>query len=194
MNKLSKIPAILFAGGKSSRMGRDKALLPYGGFNTLSEFGCHNLKSVFENVYISSKDDKFDFQANIIFDKFEDSSPLVGIVSIFETIKDDEFFVLSVDMPCVGKKDILQLLDFADKNRDYDAVIAQSPSGIEPLFGIYRRSIYDNANRFLKENNHRLNALIKQSKNKFFEFSNEDIFLNLNYPHDYEDALTLIKS
>jgi molybdenum cofactor guanylyltransferase len=194
MNKLYKIPAILFAGGKSSRMGCDKALLPYGEFNTLSEFGYNNLKNVFEDVYISSKNDKFDFEVPIVFDKFKDSSPLVGIVSVFDTLKCDEFFALSVDMPMVGKKEILQLLDFADNYRDCDAIIAQSPSGIEPLFGIYRASIYENANRFLNENNHRLTALVKQSKNKLLKFNEENIFTNLNYPHDYQDALKLIKS
>lgn len=194
MNKLSKIPAILFAGGQSSRMGRDKALLPYGGFNTLSEFGYHNLQSIFENVYISSKNDKFDFQAPLILDQIEESSPLVGIISVFDTLKDDEFFALSVDMPHVEKKDILQLLEFADNYRDYDAVIACSSSGVEPLFGIYRRGIYKNAYKFLQENNHRLNALINQSKNKLFKFCDDDIFINLNYPDDYENALKRIKS
>lgn len=192
MKKLSKIPAILFAGGKSSRMGEDKALLPFGGYGSLAEFGYRKLEKIFENVYISSKSDKFNFSPHVILDKYEKSSPLVGLVSVFDEIKSDAFFVLSVDMPLVEEKDIAQLLDFLDQNRDCDALIAQSPNGVEPLFGIYKRGIYGNAIKFLNDDNHKLNALIKQSKSKFFEFYNEDIFVNINYRSDYENALKLI--
>lgn len=194
MNKISKIPAVLFAGGKSSRMGRDKALLPYRGFNSLAEFGYRNLSEFFENVYISVKNDKFDFQASLILDKFEESSPLVGIISAFDSLSCNEFFALSVDMPRIEKKDILRLLDYANEYKDSNAVIACSPNGIEPLFGVYRKGIYGIANLFLKENNHRLTALIKSAGCKICEFENEDIFLNLNHPDDYENALKLIKS
>ncbi len=194
MNKISKIPAVLFAGGKSSRMGRDKALLPYGGFSSLGEFGFRKLSNLFENVYISVKSDKFDFLAPLILDKFEESSTLVGIMSVFDSLKCDEFFALSVDMPCVEKKDILRLLDYANEHKESNAVIACSPRGIEPLFGVYRKGIYGIADLFLKENDHRLTALIKKAECKICEFENEDIFLNINYPDDYENALKLIKS
>ena len=192
MTKPSKIPAILFAGGKSSRMGEDKALLPFGGYDSLAEFGYRKLEKIFENVYISSKSDKFDFAPHIILDKYEQSSPLVGLVSVFDEIKSDSFFVLSVDMPLVEEKDIVRLLDFLDQNGDCDVLIAQSPNGIEPLFGIYKRSIYSNAIKFLNDDNHKLNALIKQSKSNFLKFYNEDIFTNINYRSDYENALKLI--
>lgn len=192
MKRLSKIPAILFAGGKSSRMGEDKALLPFGGYGSLAEFGYRKLEKIFENVYMSSKSNKFDFNPHVILDKYEQSSPLVGIISVFDEIKSDAFFVLSVDMPLVEEKDIIQLLDFLDQNMDCDALIAQSPSGIEPLFGIYKRGIYGNAIKFLNDDNHKLNALIKQSRSNFLKFYNEDIFININYRSDYENALKLI--
>ena len=65
-----KMPAVLFAGGRSSRMGQDKALLPFAGFKTLSEYQYRRLSEIFEKVYISSKEDKFDFQADILFDTY----------------------------------------------------------------------------------------------------------------------------
>jgi len=62
------MPAVIFAGGKSSRMGKDKALLPFADCNTLSEFQYNKLTSLFDKVYISSKEDKFDFEATVITD------------------------------------------------------------------------------------------------------------------------------
>ena len=51
---------VILAGGKSSRMGRDKTLLPFGGFATLTHYGAHKFGRIFERVFVSSKFDKFD--------------------------------------------------------------------------------------------------------------------------------------
>ena len=51
---------VILAGGKSSRMGRDKTLLPFGGFATLTHYGAHKFGRIFEHVFVSSKFEKFD--------------------------------------------------------------------------------------------------------------------------------------
>lgn len=51
---------VILAGGKSSRMGRDKTLLPFGGFATLTHYGAHKFGLIFERVFVSSKFEKFD--------------------------------------------------------------------------------------------------------------------------------------
>ena len=61
---------VILAGGKSSRMGRDKTLLPFGGFATLTHYGAHKFGRIFERVFVSSK-----------FDKFNPSLPLIKDVS-----------------------------------------------------------------------------------------------------------------
>ena len=55
--------AVILAGGKSSRMQQDKALLPFGEVNSLAEFQYRRLSKIFSKVYISSKYNKFDFNA-----------------------------------------------------------------------------------------------------------------------------------
>ncbi|HEY9190437.1 MAG TPA: NTP transferase domain-containing protein, partial [Sulfurovum sp.] len=69
------IPAVIIAGGKSSRMGEDKALLPFGPYRSLAEFQYHRLSSLFETVYISAKKHKFDFSCRVIEDIHQESSP-----------------------------------------------------------------------------------------------------------------------
>lgn len=61
---------VILAGGKSSRMGRDKTLLPFGEFATLTHYGAHKFGRIFERVFVSSK-----------FDKFNPSLPLIKDVS-----------------------------------------------------------------------------------------------------------------
>jgi len=65
--------AIIFAGGKSSRMGRDKALLPFGEYSTLCEYQYQRLAKIFETVHISTKEAKFDFDAPLIYDLYPQS-------------------------------------------------------------------------------------------------------------------------
>ena len=179
------IPLIIFAGGKSSRMGQDKALLPFGGYNTLSEFQQVRLSKLFKKVYISAKENKFDFDVNIIEDNYNDNSPLVGIISIFETLKVDKVFILSVDAPFVNKKVIDKLIN---SNNRFDAVVAKSKSGVQPLCGIYKRSILPIAQEHLKSKNHRLHSLLKKVETQFVPFEDDALFLNLNHPHEYEKA------
>lgn len=187
------IPCVIFAGGKSSRMGEDKSLLPFGGFNTLTEFQLFRLHKIFKNVYISCKDkSKFNFQADFIEDIKTSSTyvPTAGFVAIFEYLTCDRFFALSVDTPFLGKNEIGQLIN-ADKS-DYDATIAKTESGMQPMCGIYHRSISEKFNQMLKEENHKLGYLLKNSKTIFVDFEDEKPFLNLNHPHEYQEALSLL--
>ncbi len=186
--------AVIFAGGKSSRMGSDKALLPFGGYGSLSQYQYEKLQKMFNAVYISAKHDKFDFSPPLIEDRYKQSSPLVGLLSIFETIDENEVFILSVDAPMIEKEIIEKLYETASSYHDADAIIAQSPQGIEPLCGIYRRSIIPLANEFLELNNHKLIALLDKSKSVYHLFGSNEPFLNLNHPSEYEQAKELLSS
>jgi len=182
-----KIPAVIFAGGKSSRMGQDKALLPFADYGSLAQYQYQRLQGLFEKVYISAKEDKFDFRAELIYDRYNVSSPLAGILSVFETLDADEIFILSVDAPFVDASVIGKLLE-ANKEGP-DAAIAQSPGGLQPLCGIYKRSLLPLARKHLQENRHRLTQLLKDAKSTFVVFEEDNPFANLNHPHEYEKAL-----
>ena len=181
--------AVIIAGGKSSRMGRDKALLPFGGFSTLAEYQYRRLSSFFDKVYISAKSNKFDFDVMIVEDRYDISSPLVAIVSIFETLDVSEVFVLSVDAPFVSTKSIEDIYNQA-KISTSDIIVAKSPHGVEPLCAIYRRSVLPLTQRLLKEDNHRLQTLLDKADSTIVEFEDEILFTNLNHPKEYEMART----
>ncbi|MDD3775721.1 MAG: molybdenum cofactor guanylyltransferase MobA [Sulfurovaceae bacterium] len=186
--------AVIFAGGKSSRMGSDKALLPFGAHSSLSQYQYEKLRKIFNTVYISAKHNKFDFSPPLIADIYEQSSPLVGLISIFETIDENEVFILSVDAPMIEKEIINQLYQTALSDQNADAVIAQSPQGLEPLCGIYRRSIVPLAKEFLELNNHKLVALLSKSRSIYHLFDSNEPFLNINHPSQYEEAKKLFRS
>lgn len=184
------LPCILFAGGKSSRMGQDKSLLPFGKSPSLAQYQYDRLKQLFSNVYISAKSrEKFNFNPHVIEDPVNcDFAPTAGFVAAFEKLANDRIFVLSVDTPFVDAPIIQNLLD-ADALY-YDAVICKTPSGIHPMVGIYHRSLLDKLQRMLNEGDHRLGKLLSNSKTHYIQFENEEYFSNLNHPHEYEEAVS----
>ena len=183
--------AVIIAGGKSSRMQTDKALLAFGSYSSLAEYQYKRLNYLFSTVYISSKENKFDFEVNIIKDVNKVSSPLVALVSIFETLRDDEVFVLSVDAPFVDETIIEKL--YEAKNELSDVIVIESKNGLEPLCAIYRRSFLSKAKMALKNNQHRLQSLFNALEVKKVFIEEEKYFMNLNYPDEYEEAIQRIE-
>jgi molybdopterin-guanine dinucleotide biosynthesis protein A len=182
---------VIMAGGKSSRMQQDKALLPFGGYNSLAEYQYKRFKPLFGKVYISAKTDKFDFAVDIIEDCYSDSSPLVGLVSIFKQLKDiDGVIVVSVDAPFINKKILNTLLDRAKKEQK--SVVAESLNGIEPLCAFYRKEdVLCVAEAMIEKQKHRLQRLLASIQYQKIFFKETDCFMNLNYPSDYDCAKRL---
>ena len=181
------IPAVIFAGGKSSRMGRDKALLPFGGEESLAAYQYKRLSGLFREVYLSSKEEKFTFDVPVIYDRYDQSSPLVALISALETLGSDEIFVLGVDIPFVEAEVIERL--YAHRDASWDVVIAQSPQGLQPLCGFYRRRILPQARENLHQNIHKLQHLLKDTRTLPVTIQNEKTFTNLNTPQEYQSAL-----
>ncbi len=184
------IPCILFAGGKSSRMGEDKALLPFGGYTTLSEYQYRRLENLFCDVYISTKDpQKFPFQAKFICDTSDIYAPTSGFVSVYRTLRVERFFVLGVDMPFVDAA-IFETLFRSDMQKR-DATLPLSPNGIESLCGIYHRSLEPHFEQMLQNDDHRLRSLIERVDVGLVPFATKEAFFNLNRPHEYQKAKEL---
>ena len=187
---MSGIPCILFAGGKSSRMGEDKALLPFGGYDTLSEYQYKRLQKIFPEVYISTKDpDKFPFKADFIVDKSDIFAPTAGFVAVYEALKDKRFFVLGVDMPFVDENIISVLLK--SDNKTSDATLALSYNGVESLCGIYNHSLEPYFKSMLQKGEHKLRKMLDKVNTNLVPFKEQKAFFNLNKPSEYQKAKEL---
>jgi len=186
------LPCVIFAGGKSSRMGEDKALLPFGNCKTLAEYQYKRMLTIFDMVYMSTKSNKFPFKAPLLFDNSNDFAPTYALISIFSQLEDKALFVISVDTPFVDKNVINQILQTYEKNSyDCDAVVAKSPNGVHPLCGVYTKKVVPKLNSMINKNNHKLNLLLKESKTYFVHFEEDSPFFNINHPEDYKAAINM---
>ena len=185
-----RTPCILFAGGKSSRMGSDKALLPFGGYDTLLEYQYTRLQKIFFDVYISTKDPtKIPFEACTIVDEENVYAPTAGFVSVCKKLRSKRFFVLGVDMPFVSKE-VFFALERAD-DETVKATLAQTRNGLESMCGIYHDDLCENFERMLQEGNHALRKMLRDEAIRTVFFPDEPTFLNLNKPQEYQKAKEL---
>ena len=187
------LPLIIVAGGKSSRMGSDKALLPFAHSKTLTQFQLDRFKNDFLSVHISCKNkDKFDFKAQFIEDdtSYPQSSPLVALMSILTHFQ-TPVALLSVDTPFVTQEIFASLQ--AHLSQDYDAAVARSSFGTHPLCASYRPCIQTQIATMLKEDNHKIGNLLNTISTCYVDFDSDEPFFNLNYKSDYEKAQKQLK-
>ncbi len=187
------IPCVIVAGGKSSRMGSDKALLPFGGFKTLTQYQIKRIAPWFQSLHVSCKSrDKFDFDASFIVDtkEFSEFSPLVAIYSILKKFS-TPVCILSVDTPFVRQEVFLKM--YQSLSKDTDAIIARTNGKSHQLCAIYSPSLLPKIEKNLKKNQHKIRELFVDSNIKYIDFGDEIAFINLNRKDEYQKALDLLK-
>ena len=179
---------VIFAGGKSSRMGKDKALLSFCG-KTLVRYQYERLLPLFDKVAISTKRNTFDFHAPLIFDSSDIFAPAPAFIDVFKRY--DEFFALAVDTPFVDEEIIQKLFEAARAHPSKDAIVAKTDFP-HPLVAIYRKSILPHVQKALEEKNYKLNSIIRKATTLFVEFDKEEKFFNINYPEDFTRAKNML--
>jgi molybdopterin-guanine dinucleotide biosynthesis protein A len=191
---MPEIEAVILAGGRSSRMGRDKALLPFGGSPTLAQYQYGRLIRLFPKVSISTKTDKFPFRAPLILDRAEESSPMIALATVLKTVASDAVFILGVDLPFVDEAVIQRLLQSFADNPEAEAVLPVTPTGAEPLCAIYSRRLLPGIEASIDQGNHRLQSLLEEKKTLRIPFEDPAPFANLNHPEEYEQAMMRMRN
>ncbi|MDD3055804.1 MAG: molybdenum cofactor guanylyltransferase MobA [Aliarcobacter sp.] len=183
-----EITCVILSGGKSSRMGEDKALLPFSSSQTLIQYQYDRLKPYFKNIYISSKVDKFNFleKDSLILDKNKDIfSPILALDTIFEKFKNQKIFIITVDTPFVSVDSIYKLIK---ESKDYDICVAQTEK-THNLCGVFSSNISSTIKTMIQNDIHKIGYLLNNNINKILNFPNDGEFININNKDDYKIAL-----
>jgi len=132
---------IVLCGGKSTRMGSSKALLPFGS-ETMLQRVVRLLGEVVSPMVVAALDQELPaLPRDVIIarDEREARGPLEGLRAGLKALPEDveRAYVTSCDVPLLVPNFVRQMLDLA---RDYDVAVMEIDGFTHPLSAVYRRA------------------------------------------------------
>jgi len=197
MNKLflckgQVLSLIVLAGGKSRRMRKNKALLPFPD-GTLIERIINQLKDYFDEVIISiNEETDFGFLPyKLVKDEKPGQGPMMGIKTALSSSSHLKNFVIACDIPDIRISFLEKMIKEAGK---HEIVIARAPNHRkEPLFGIYSKSVLPEMDKLLMSGIFSLLPLFEICQTKEMEIPDSSWFRNLNTLREYKRFLRQVK-
>jgi len=185
------VTAFILAGGKSSRMGSDKAFLQLGSETLLA----HALKlagAVTDDVRIVGDATKFSAFGRVVEDVYRDQGPLGGIHAALSTSPTELNLMLAVDLPFVEANFLQYQLSRAQECQAM-VTLPRTAGGLQPLCAVYRRGFAAVAEDSLRSGRNKIDSLFAKVETCVIDeeelvrggFSLE-MFRNLNTPDDLE--------
>jgi molybdenum cofactor guanylyltransferase len=177
----------VLVGGKSSRMGRNKALLPWKG-RTLLEHVVSAVSTVARNVSLVGDDAEYtNFGYPVIPDLFPHCGPLSGIHAALRAAQAEWNLIVACDMPEITA-DFLDMLMTRAGQTDADAVLPSGPSGmIEPLCAAYRLRAAAAIENALERNIRKVTDGLADLRIDVWRVPDSRHFHNLNTPAEWAE-------
>ena len=176
---------LILIGGKSKRMGKDKAFLNYFG-KTQFELTKELLTSLLpkNNIYysINNEQDKLE---NCIVDKYPNLGPFGAILSAFEYNPNHAYLVMAIDMPFVTPVLIKKLITNRDASKFATVVQGQNNDYPEPLLSIWEPKAFPVLQAQFEAKQYKLTKILKDNAIKRV-FVEEHSIQNINTLENYK--------
>lgn len=202
---LGQVPVtgIILAGGRSRRLGRDKAVEPFGGqplIRRVIERVAPLTSEIVVVVADSARGDSLPLDADhrIALDIFPEGGSLGGIFSGLTAASNQWGLVVACDMPFLNSGLLKHMLA---QREDWDAVVPQPGSFPEPTHALYSRACLPYMETRLRANDLKISGFFDQVRVRYL--AQEEIetfdpalhsFFNVNSPEDLERARELAVS
>jgi molybdopterin-guanine dinucleotide biosynthesis protein A len=188
------VSGFVLAGGRSSRMGRDKALLEIDGV-TLIVRAVTLVRSVLdEATVIASKAGYESLGLRIVGDDFPGFGPLGGIATALHISKKPWNLVIACDLPYLSKAWLEYLIERALKS-EADAVVPMNVRGPEPLCAMYHKNAEQRIRTGVEGGIRKVTDSFANLHVEHLEpdewkgfASGGPLFKNVNSPADYKEA------
>jgi molybdopterin-guanine dinucleotide biosynthesis protein A len=201
-----KIYAYVLAGGGSTRFGRDKALVEFGGAPLLLQI-VRVARSCTDNVTVVGSSEKYATvspELQIIADRWPGEGPLGGIITALQhtaaTDRSAEWnLILSCDLPFLTAEWLESLITHArESNKQIQVLLPHSVHGPEPLCACYRTSSADALKNVFNRGVRKVTQALKEVRTEVLDASvwkrfdsAGRLFWNMNTPADFEEAQRL---
>jgi molybdopterin-guanine dinucleotide biosynthesis protein A len=184
------ITGVILVGGKSRRMGRDKAFLELAG-KTLFERLLDLFRKNFERILLVGNDgDRFSRYGFPIVPDIYAGSSLGGIYTGLYHSETEHIFVSSCDLP-FPNGDVLRYL--CQSREGFDAVVTTTPDGYEPLFALYSKSCLGPIKNLIESGDFCAYGYFKWIRVRYVPYEelahldrNGNAFVNVNTPEEFK--------
>jgi molybdopterin-guanine dinucleotide biosynthesis protein A len=200
MAKLTSCAGVVLAGGKSARMGMEKAALRIGGEALLARI-VRRLRLALPEVAIIGQSHLTTLAPGtpVFSDEAPGLGPLGGLSTALARVSSQHIFVLGCDMPFVEPALVGAMAAYASRSPEADVVALRTTRGIEPLHAIYARTCAPLVQeRIAAADGRSMAALLKRlsvmelpaSIVARYDPSGRSTF-NANSPEDWREALAI---
>jgi molybdenum cofactor guanylyltransferase len=189
ISQFNDITGVILVGGKSRRMGQDKAFLVVEGLPVIERI-VRTMQGCFKDLLlVGDRPERFEqYGLSVLPDSYPGSS-LGGLYTGLQHAETDRIFVTSCDIP-FSNPDLIQFI--CTDAKPYDAVIPATQGGLEPLFALYHKACLPAMQAALEAGNFRITAVLQQLKIKTIapeQLGQLDAdgrsLLNINTPDEY---------
>ncbi|RUM47803.1 MAG: molybdenum cofactor guanylyltransferase [Hydrogenothermus sp.] len=194
------LSCIVLAGGKSKRMGKDKAFLDFKGKPFLRHI-LEKLSEISDNIVVIVNKDFSNYsgiiegfpQVSLVKDLFPYEGPLNGVISAKNYVKHEKVLISTCDIPVISTELIKYL---AGKIEGYDMVLPIVNEKRQPFNTVYKKNSLEIAENIFKNGNRSLMKWIDNLKkvvineNEIKNFKNAIyMYQSINTPEDYKNFL-----
>ncbi len=192
----SSIAAIVLAGGQSSRMGRDKALLQLGEKPLLSQI-CTLAGECASQVYVVTpwieryrdilpQGCQLIREVSLSFEA-QPHGPLVGFFQGLQQVNREWILLLACDLPKLSASEVKQWCQYLPQlSPDAIAFLPRHPRGWEPLCGFYRRRCLPLLKTYIDSGGRSFQGWLAQHLVEELPVSDRQVLFNCNTPEDLE--------
>ena len=178
----------ILAGGKSSRMGKNKALLEFESDtfigHAVKEFRGHEII-----ISASGQNEYEKLPAKIVNDENKDIGPIEGIRQVLKAASEDYVFICACDMPFITAKIADYIAEFISS--DYDCYVITDEDRMHPLCAIYSKRVLPVIEKLIANGDHKLRLILDNSRTKFISLGNTNfekkIVRNVNTKEEYRE-------
>lgn len=191
----NNIYGLVLTGGKSSRMGENKALIEY--HDSPHFLYLADLLNVYcDNVFISISslaENTLKTHYEFIEDKSEYKGPIAGIMSAMNKHPEAAWLVVACDLPCVNESTIYRLIEKRDDTKIATAYYNPETEFPEPLITLWEKGSLNRINEFIAQDyTCPRKVLINSDINLISSLDTKEL-MNANDPEVRERALNELK-
>ncbi|USG68487.1 molybdenum cofactor guanylyltransferase [Brevibacillus ruminantium] len=197
--RIPSIGGVILAGGKSSRMGQPKELLPWKEGTLIAHLHKELTGAGLPCLIVSHAPETIermggmqaDAAVDVVRDQVPSCGPISGIVTAFRLRSEEVLLVLSCDLPFVEQKHLKKLIDYAAQQSDWDAVVVKTGDRVHPLLALYHRRSQPYWEEALSAGQYRLMEVLQKLRIVWTPPDLLDAWAayNANTPEEYRCAL-----